>query len=277
MRLLCAFLFGAVAFAGEWRSTGPYGGSATSIAIDPQHSNRLLAGTHSSLLFLSEDAGESWKALPFPRHFFGDLRVVTFDPLDSLHLLAGVHLSDRAEAGLYESRDGGQAWKAVPDLRGLPVEALSFWTADPRRLVAGTDDGAYLSTDSGATWIRITPKDSDELRTITAIAIDPSDARTLYAGTPHLPWKTTDGGASWQPMHSGMIDDSDVMSIVVDTRSPNRLYASACSGIYHSEVRGARWIKYRGTTDTQRRTRVIRQDPSRPEILLAGTTAGLLK
>ncbi len=48
-------------------------------------------------------------------------------------------------------------------------------------------------------------------------------------------WKTTDGGRRWTPIHEGMIDDSDVMSILVDRTNPHRIYASAYSGIYLSE------------------------------------------
>ena len=57
----------------------------------------------------------------------------------------------------------------------------------------------------------------------------------IYAGTFHLPWKTTDGGRTWRPIHDGMIDDSDVMSLLIDGPHPERLYASACSGIYRSD------------------------------------------
>ncbi len=43
----------------------------------------------------------------------------------------------------------------------------------------------------------------------------------IYAGTWHLPWKTTDGGAHWDNIKQGIIDDSDVFSIIVDPTSPN--------------------------------------------------------
>ena len=56
----------------------------------------------------------------------------------------------------------------------------------------------------------------------------------IYAGTWHLPWKTTDGGAHWTNIKQGIIDDSDVFSIIVDPKDPNVVYASACSGIYKS-------------------------------------------
>jgi len=44
-----------------------------------------------------------------------------------------------------------------------------------------------------------------------------------------------------------MIDDSDVMSIIVDPANPENVHATACSGIYHSTNGGAQWVKDEGT------------------------------
>jgi photosystem II stability/assembly factor-like uncharacterized protein len=107
------------------------------------------------------------------------------------------------------------------------------------------------------------------------VAVDPHHPDVIYAGTSHLPWKTVDGGRHWVSIHEGMIDDSDVMSIVVDRGHPARVFASACSGIYRSENGGAVWQKIGGIPNTARRTHVIRQDPHRPQVLFAGTTEGL--
>ena len=55
-----------------------------------------------------------------------------------------------------------------------------------------------------------------------SIAIDPKDPDTIYAGTWHLPWKTTDDGANWHNIKQGLIDDSDVFSIIIDPTVPQR-------------------------------------------------------
>jgi len=36
----------------------------------------------------------------------------------------------------------------------------------------------------------------------------------------HLAWKTSDAGANWQHINKGMIDDSDVFSVIVDHDNP---------------------------------------------------------
>ncbi len=39
-------------------------------------------------------------------------------------------------------------------------------------------------------------------------------------------------GAHWNNIKEGVIEDSDVFSIIVDPKQPNTVFASACSGIY---------------------------------------------
>src|SRR5258708_34060607 len=74
-----------------------------------------------------------------------------------------------------------------------------------------------------------------------------------------------------------MIDDSDVFSIIVSSASPLEVFASACSGIYKSINAGDLFQKIQGIPFSARRTRVLKQDPSNPAILYAGTTEGLWK
>jgi photosystem II stability/assembly factor-like uncharacterized protein len=262
---------------GPWQQLGPFGGSATAIAVDPRDSNTVVAGARNSLIYKSSDAGATWTLLPFPRHFRGSVQALVIDPADSRRYLAGVHLTGSPDAGLYESRDAGETWTHLAALEGISVEALAFHPAEPRRIVAGTRRGVFLSTDGGGGWRRISPAEDPELQAITAVAFDPAAPETIYAGTTHLPWKTTDGGRTWNSIRNGMLDDSDVFSISIDPRRPERLFASACSGIYRSENGGASWRKFLGIPGTQRRTHIIRQDPARPEVIFAGTTVGLLR
>ena len=127
--------------------------------------------------------------------------------------------------------------------------------------MAGTLDGVYRSRDASKSWERISPEHHEELRNLDSLAIDPRDPRIIYAGTFHLPWKTTDGGRTWHPIHDGMIDDSDVMSLLIDRSNPGRIFASACSGIYRSDNGAAQWRKIQGIPYTARRTYAITQDP----------------
>jgi photosystem II stability/assembly factor-like uncharacterized protein len=262
---------------GGWKLAGPYGGSARAIAIDPQNGRTLVVGSRDSLIFRSDDAGASWRLLPFPRGTPGVFNSVLIDSAESPHYYAGLDAGDSRDSGVYESKDGGETWQALAGLRGSRIESLAISPIHSSTLAAGTSKGVFISDDRGATWRRISAIGDVEMQEITALAFDPADANVLYAGTPHLPWKTTDGGVTWHSISSGLIDDSDIFSIRVDPKNAQLVFASACSGIYRSDSGGAAWVKIQGIPGTHRRTHIIAEDPRNRETIYAGTTLGLFK
>jgi photosystem II stability/assembly factor-like uncharacterized protein len=72
-----------------------------------------------------------------------------------------------------------------------------------------------------------------------------------------------------------MIDDSHVMTLDVERRRRDDLFATACTGIYHSTDGGAQWTKLEGIPESSRRTRSFGRSERDPDLLLAGTTEGL--
>lgn len=277
LRAFCALLIPALLGASGWQPAGPYGGSATAIAIDPSRPSTLLLGARNSLLYRSDDGGESWRRLPFPRHFLGTVSAVAVDPSNSSRYFVAVSAEHSYYGGIWISEDGGESWNLSEDMQGKSAEAIAIWAKDPKTVVAGTRAGVWRTRDGGGKWERISAPWNHEMRIITAVAIDPGNADIIYAGTTHLPWKTTDGGGNWKSIHSGMLDDSDVFSIFIDPRRPQMVLASACSGIYRSENAGEKWAKFQGIPASHRRTHVIRLHPEKPNVIYAGTTLGLLK
>jgi photosystem II stability/assembly factor-like uncharacterized protein len=274
---LASLLVAVLPAVAGWRLAGPFVGSARAITIDPQNRDTLLAGSRDSLLFRSDDAGTSWRLLPFPEGAPGVFNALIVHPRESGHYYAGLDAGDSQDSGVYESRDGGESWQALSGLHGSRIESLAMWQRDPLVLAAGTSRGVFLTLDGGASWRRISEVVDAEMQDITALAFDPADSNIVYAGTPHLPWKTADGGATWHSIHSGLIDDSDIFSIRVDPTRPQMVLASACSGIYRSDNAGEAWTKIQGIPGTHRRTHIIAQDPRSPDAIFAGTTLGLFK
>ncbi|HEY3927021.1 MAG TPA: transcriptional regulator [Candidatus Koribacter sp.] len=272
----------AVSFslASTWKELGPDGGDARSLAYDPHNPDRILLGTSSGQLYLSENGGQSWTR--FAQIGAGDDYVLdneAFDPADPNTIYVAVwSVEHQRDAGdLYVTHDYGKTWKTVDSMRGKSIRALTIAPSNPKILVAGALDGVYRSTDGAATWQRISPEGHEEIKNIESIAIDPKNPDVIYAGTWHLPWKTDDGGKSWHSIKQGVIDDSDVFSMIVDFSNPSNVFASACSGIYKSETAGQAFHKIQGIPMTARRTRVLMQDPVNPQIVYAGTTEGLYK
>jgi photosystem II stability/assembly factor-like uncharacterized protein len=275
---VCLLLLGGQPLrAQNWRPLGPTGGDVRSLAADANDPRNLYLGTSDGHIFASRDAGEHWQLLG--RVGDRDDSVVTailVDPRNSATLYAGTWTLGPNGGGVFQSRDGGRNWRSI-GLPGQSVRALAQAARNPDILVAGTLAGVFRSKNAGRNWEQISPANHEDLRNFDSIAIEQENPEVIYAGTYHLAWKTTDGGAHWMPIHAGMIDDSDVMSISIDRTDSNRIYASACSGIYRSENGGALWTKFRGIPPTARRTHWIQQDPQRPQALYSVTTEGLWK
>ena len=263
--------------AQAWRQVGPPGGTVISLGADPHNIAKLYMGTADGHIFTSNDEGGHWQLAS--RIGTGQDDVVTHiivDPRDSNRLYASTWALYSGGGGVYRSDDAGRTWFII-GLAHETVRALAQSSTNPKLMLAGSLTGVYRSEDDGASWVRITPENHPDLNRFDSVAFDPKDNNIIYAGTYHLPWKTNDGGKNWFPIVKGMIDDSDVMSIIVDPANSDNVHATACSGIYHSTNAGTQWVKYQGIPNVFRRTQLIRMDPTNEQILYAGTTSGLWK
>ncbi len=162
-----------------WQSTTgsiPGAPEVIDLAVAPDDDQTLYAATWTGM-FRSENGGSSWTMLPgLPGN--AAVRAVAVDPLDSLHLVAGVE-----QQGVFFSRDGGQTWKA--GIAGLEANGslhdLVFDPTDPQ-VVYASDllSGVYRSTDGGESWTKI----NEGLRTRSALGLAiSSDGEHLYVAT----------------------------------------------------------------------------------------------
>jgi photosystem II stability/assembly factor-like uncharacterized protein len=280
--LRCAILLGLILAlplasavrAQNWRRLGPEGGMVVSLGLGP--GNEIYLGTADGHVFASTDGAQSWELRGRIGHRLD--AVVTRILIDSRQpnrIFASVwYQKPGAGGGVFASDDQARNWTLL-GLQDEAVRALEIAPSQPDVLVAGTRTGVFRSLDRGKNWTRISPEGDQEIRNLDSLAIDPRDPQTIYAGTFHLPWLTRDGGKSWKPVIAGIIDDSDIMSLRLDSTNPSRVYMSACSGIYRSENQGENWTKLQGIPYAARRTQVIVQDPGNPKTLYSGTTAGL--
>ncbi len=276
--MLLAGIGSSSAHASTWLPFGPDGGDARRIVPDPGNPAHLYLGTVNGWIYESRDTGASWHRLArVAKRDDLVLDSIVVDASNPRHLIVGAWVIDRPDGGLYISYDAGKTWISQAEMRGQSIRALRASPTDPKELVAGTLKGVFRSTDGGARWQLISPRDSTEIHEVQSVAIDPADPNVIYAGTWHLPWKTTDGGEHWENIKDGIIEDSDVFSIIVDPDKPKIVYASACSGIYKSEDAGLLFHKVQGIPSSARRTRVLMQDPNDLNIVFAGTTEGLFR
>jgi len=242
----------------------------TSVPSDP---GLLIAATRNAFLYKSRDKAATWQAIPFPRSSRATLNALILDPCNASTIYVGV--SDSGDSpGLYKTVNSGATWTALPDLAGESVTALAAAPSVCGTIAAGTFSGVMISSDSGASWSRISPADHPDLHPVVSLAFDMSSTDILYAGTPHLPWKTSNRGETWESIHFGIQNDSDIFSIVP---YGSRILIGACSGVYRSIDGGTQWLKVLGIPGTSRRTYVVKPDPTNSRILYAGTSQGLYK
>ncbi len=272
--LAAGILFGpSAAGAQSWAPVGPPGGDVRSLVADPHDSRIVYLGTGSGGVYRSEDSAHHWQRLkpgfPLPDVSIDDLVV---DPVGVIY--AGYWEVHGPGGGVAKSEDGGRTFAVLPGIAGQAVRSLALAPSNPRVLVAGTLAGVFRTRDAGRSWERISPEADVELRNVNSVAIDPADPETLYVGTWHLPWKTRDGGRTWRSIHTGIINDSDIMTLTIDRRLPDVVYATACSGIYRTRDAARRWTKVRGIPSSSRRTRAFALHPLRTDTLYAGTTEG---
>ncbi len=264
-------VYSDAASATRWTVLGPNGGDVRSVEIDPKDKNKIYIGTNDGQIHVSNDAGKTWRMLAS----FGkpqlNLEQLLVDSRDSNVLYASGHRG-QMPGGFFKSTDAGVTWKEAKDLRDQAIHAMTQSEKDPNILFVGTKNGIYMSKDGGDDWKRL---ESDSMPLdINSMAVDPRNTSTIYAGTTWRPYKSTDSGKSWRLIKTGLIDDSDVFAITINSKDNDHLIASACSGIYESMNGGENWSKIQGIPSTSRRTRDIVQHPSIQGTIYAATTQG---
>jgi hypothetical protein len=159
--------------------------------------SRLLVAVRNFGTFVSTDGGASFSPvdLEAPDGSGGYVRVLTENPGDSNHLLAGLNVW-----GLYESRDGGATWAAINgDMAILPsVLAVDVDPADVGRLVIGTvSQGIWVSDDGGVTWLAATtPFDGATIKP-EVWDFERHQGRLLCLASGFGLLESVAGGASW--------------------------------------------------------------------------------
>ena len=106
------------------------------------------------------------------------------------------------------------------------IDILSLVMLDTRML-AGTWNGFFQSTNDGTTWNALTPEGMPADAAILSIV---KKNATLFAGTTGAVYKSIDNGNTWAEIGSGIATDARITSIVA---SDDNLFAgSASHGVF---------------------------------------------
>ena len=213
---------------------------ATDLAIDPQDSGVVYAGTASGGVFKSADGGESWSLANsgLPQDYVGVLAISGGEATTVYASTADCDDSGCLGDGIFKSTDGGSSWTAANSgLPGGAVSSIAIDAQNPATLYIGLSwgqninrTGVFKSIDRGASWKQLSPG-LPEGTYFGSLAIDPRDSSTVYLGTGRGVFRSTDGGENWSVVNSGLPGIS-VSSLAIDPQDPNSVYAGTEAGLF---------------------------------------------
>jgi photosystem II stability/assembly factor-like uncharacterized protein len=163
------------------------------LAVDPFQPERLLV-TGGTGLYISEDAGETWRVA----HRFRN---------EILRLLAHPHVPGRffittRKGELFRTSDYGETWeeftRAIRTFKGSrnnqrlyvdPITGIVYLTSDHGLLVSYTDGTAWREAPL------IVPPDT---LPVIGFAVHPTDYATLYVTAGNQIYKSKDAGRTWK-------------------------------------------------------------------------------
>jgi photosystem II stability/assembly factor-like uncharacterized protein len=160
------------------------------VTVDRTRAGRVLAGCEIGI-YLTEDAGQSWRAVHPTKETVNDLQQSPHDPK--------FWLAATQSAGVLASRDGGLTWKPVAGLSSEKSHYnIAFDPKNPQRIaLGGWTYGLLVSEDGGATWTTR----NDGLPTkhrVWRTAIDPDTGRLYAAVVYDSLYVSDDFGRTWQ-------------------------------------------------------------------------------
>ena len=229
------------------------------IALSPENPGVVYFG--GNVLFKSTDYGHSFKVISpdvttndpkkqessggpivvdnTAAEFHCTILTIAPSPLDSNVIWVGTD-----DGNVQVTRDGGKSWNNVfTNVVGLKPAA---WipTVEASHVDAGTayvaadhhqDDDytpyAYMTTDFGKTWKRITGDLPASAAWVHVVREDPRNPSLLYMGTEMGAWASWDKGAHWSSLR-GDLPVVPVRDIQVHPRDNDILLATHGRGLY---------------------------------------------
>ena len=150
------------------RSTSIYGNTVT-VTESPLEQGLLYVGTDDGLIQITEDDGDTWRAVQSEslpgvpeRTYINRVRASRFDASTVFAALNNHKMGD-FKPYLLKSTDRGRTWTSIagdPENGGLPARGSVYAVEqDPEMedlLYVGTEFGAFFTLDGGERWIPLT-------------------------------------------------------------------------------------------------------------------------
>lgn len=238
------------------------------IAIDPLNPSTMYAGTIGEFagnpnngVYKTTDGGNNW-----------DIKKtgLTTDDVHSLAINPATPTILYAAGGgrVFKSTDGADNWAPSGTGGSLSTSCVAVDPHAPTTVFACesfSNGGIWRSTDSGATWQKITSNSHD------GVFISPLTPGLIYATGSGSLFKSVDNGNNWVQVRTGI----GLAKVVFDPVSSSTVYvASGVEGVLKSTDNGQTWVQMNKGIRSPIATKIA-IDPVKPSTLyLASSTLG---
>ena len=144
-------------FAGYDPEKGKHRGVIYAVAPSFQDANTIWAGTDDGLIYITQDAGKSWKDITPPQlKPWSKISIIEASHFEAGSAYAAINSFrlDDLRAHIYRTRDFGKTWSEITN--GIPPGGASNVIREDRvrkgLLFAGTEGSVYVSFDDGDHW-----------------------------------------------------------------------------------------------------------------------------
>ena len=227
-------------------------------AADPRVEGRLYLGVSPAMLYISDDAGNSWRAceslrdipgyekwtFPPPPHI-PHVRSIAPDPDLAGAVYVGVEVG-----GLYYTADNGETWESLNEGLYWDVHVVCP-EPDTSNVYAATGTGFHRSEDGGRHWTHV-QAGLDRSYTHPLVVV-PNRKGLLFvaaAATPPPGWqphanaaiyRSEDGGKNWSQLTQGLPPQFDEMVRPMAVGDTGKVYAAAGRQLFASPDEGNSW------------------------------------
>lgn len=190
-----------------WTSSSSGIPAATQINCLISVGTNMFAGAQNNHVYKSTNNGATWTDIGSP----GSGPVTSFNSI-GVNIFLGC-----IGGGVWYSLNGGTSWiHSLTGMTNLNVHSLSIMGTT--NIFAGTERGVFLSTNTGASWTRVSNRTNgmDSVLTVNSIV---NDGTNVIAGTFNGVYLTSDMGATWQKKNQGLGADTLFTCLLINNGS----------------------------------------------------------